>query len=324
MLDRLRRRKRRRAQNGVQAIFSTKPRGYGKLSFYRPEEDRIVSLAGTSRLRLLRSLVVVSLIVIAASSTVGLTVIQGGSFSSGSNSQGGSISPPVRVPQATAPRFEGLSNVPEIILPYGENYSGTVGVSAGDLLIVQVAYSEGSSGNLPDITRVSDSLSTTYSRVGDASPGVAVNFWEQVWTGRANASSSLVTATVRPDWAGCVAPCVSSIIIAMTFGLYHNAAEVGGLANFSSVGSSSSQAVNVTVSGQGSVIVELLSHGASNNCALDPAIAVAGQTSRNCFMGTTERTEFFDRDVSGPGTYMESYTWGSSEVQRGIYLELAG
>ncbi len=272
---------------------------------------------------MLRSLVVVSLIVVVASSAVGLTVIQGGTFSSGSNSHGGSISPPVRVAQATAPRFEGLSNVPEIILPYGENYSGTVGVSAGDLLIVQVAYSEGSSGNLPDIMGVSDSLSTTYSRVGDASPGAAVNFWEQVWTGRANASSSLLTATVRPDWAGCVG-CVSSIIIVMTLGLYHNVAEVGGLANFSSVGSSSSQAVNVTVSGQGSVIVELLSHGASNNCVLDPAVAVSGQLARNCFTGTTERTEFFDNPGAGPGTSLESFSWSASEVQRGIYLELTG
>jgi hypothetical protein len=72
------------------------------------------------------------------------------------------------------------------------------------------------------------------------------------------------------------------------------------------------------------MLVELLSHGAYSNCGIDAPQPNAGQTSRNCFTATTERTELFDHSISNPWTYVESYTWAQVEVQRGIYLELTG
>ena len=49
-----------------------------------------------------------------------------------------------------------------------------------------IAYSQGTGGNLPDIAKVTDTQSINYTRTASASPGVAENFWEQVWTGRAS------------------------------------------------------------------------------------------------------------------------------------------
>jgi hypothetical protein len=72
------------------------------------------------------------------------------------------------------------------------------------------------------------------------------------------------------------------------------------------------------------MLVELLSHGAYSNCGIDAPQPDAGQTSRNCFTATTERTELFDHSISNPRTYVESYTWAQVEVQRGIYIELKG
>jgi hypothetical protein len=72
------------------------------------------------------------------------------------------------------------------------------------------------------------------------------------------------------------------------------------------------------------MIVELLSHGAYSSCAIDAPQPAAGQTPRNCFTATTERTEFFDHPISNAQTYTESYAWAQVEIQRGIYLELKG
>jgi len=223
-----------------------------------------------------------------------------------------------------APTFYAVANIAEAVVPSSDSYTGTAGTSSDDFIIVQLAYSEGSSGNLPDISIVTDTQSSTYTRIASASPGVAANFWEQVWTGRAALTTTSTNITASPDWLGCQASCVTSIIISMTIGRYRGVAGVGAWNTAAPTSSSTFQSVNITATQANSMLVELLSHGAYSNCGLDAPQPDTGQTSRNCFTATTERTELFDHSISTAQTYTESYTWAQVEVQRGIYLELKG
>jgi hypothetical protein len=239
-------------------------------------------------------------------------------------SSGTGTSPPVRTLRTIAPSFYAVSNIPEAMISGNESYTGLIAANLGDFIIVQIAYSEGTGGNLPDISNVRDTESSSYLRIASASPGVAENFWEQVWTSRAYSTTTSTNITVSPDWLACQKPCVTSIIISMTISRYRGVAEVGSLAAVAPSNSSNSQSVNVTPTQANSTLVELLSHGAYSNCGIDAPQPDAGQTSRNCFTATTERTELFDHSVSSTHTYIESYTWSQVEVQRGIYMELKG
>jgi hypothetical protein len=284
------------------------------------EEDRL-----ESRRRVSRILVAFALI------GLGLSLIGGAFFAdsrsfqiSGPSPAGPGPSPTVRTVPRVAPSFYAASSIPETVVPSGGSYTGASGTSAGDFLVVQIAYSEGSPGNLPDIYGVGDDLSSTYTRAASASPGVGANFWEQVWTGRASSTTASTNVTVKIDWASCLAPCVNSIILSMTVARYRNVAGVGSTIGIAPNASSTSQLATITVAQPGAMLVELLSHGAYNNCQIDAAQPDSGQTSRSCFTGTTERTELFDHSISNAQTYNESYAWSQLEVQRGIYLELDG
>jgi hypothetical protein len=222
------------------------------------------------------------------------------------------------------PSFNAFSNIPEGIVSTGQSYTGTTGTNSNDFIIIQIAYSAGSGGNLPDISSVTDTQFNIYTRLASASPGIATNFWEQVWTGRASSTTFSTTIAVTPNWSGCQSPCVTSVIITMKVGRYGGVAGIGALTTIALSTFSNSQSVNVTATQANSMLVELLSHGASNNCQIDAPQPDTGQTSRNCFTGTTERTELFDRSITAAQTYTESYYWGQAEVQRGIYLELMG
>ncbi len=204
------------------------------------------------------------------------------------------------------------------------SYTGAIETNADDFIIVQIAYSQGSGGNLPDISYVRDTQSSAYTRIASAFPGAAANFWEQVWTGRASSTTNSTNITASPDWLGCQPTCVTSIIITMTIGRYRGVAGVGTWNTIAPNASSNSQSVSITATQTNSTLVELLSHGAYSNCETDAPQPAAGQTPRNCFTATTERTELFDRSISNAQTYTESYTWAQVEVQRGIYLELEG
>jgi len=232
--------------------------------------------------------------------------------------------PPVGSLRATTPSFYAVSNIAEAIVSSNDSYAGVIGTRSDDFIIVQIAYSAGSGGNLPDISNVTDTQSSVYSRTASASPGVATNFWEQVWTGRVSSTTNSTTITASPDWAGCQTPCVTSIIITMTVGRYRGVFGVGSSTTTAPSTSSNSQSVDITSTQANSMLVELLSHGAYSNCGIDAPQPGAGQTSRNCFTATTERTELFDHSVTNAQTYTESYTWAQVEVQRGIYLELMG
>lgn len=225
---------------------------------------------------------------------------------------------------AITPRFYAVSNLAEAIVSNDQAYTGTVGINSDDFIIVQVAYSAGSGGNLPDISNITDTQSNIYTRLASASPGIATNFWEQAWTARATSTTNSTTIAASPDWLGCQSLCVTSIIMTMSVGRYRGVAGIGASTTIAPSTFSNSQSVNVTATPSNSILVELLSHGASNNCEIDAPQPDSGQTSRNCFTGTTERTELFDHSITANETYTESYTWAQVEVQRGIYLELKG
>lgn len=333
------RRTKKTRQNGVNAIFSGKiPRkGFGTRSGQLQAEEETASstvlersspdrgtsgrFLGSSR-RLQRTFVAVILI------GLGFSLITGSFFIGSSSQHVASPRPagpgPVRSIPRIAPSFYAISNIPETIVPSGGSFTGAIAASAGDFFVVQVAYSEGGPGNLPDVAAVQDTVSSIYNREGSASPGVEANFWEQMWVGRAPSSVSSANIIVTPDWKNCLSPCVSSIIITMNIARYRNVASIGSMITIAQNSSSTSQAANIPVAGPGSIVVELLSHGAYNNCQGDAAQPGSGQTSRGCYTGTTERTELFDHLVPGERAYNESYVWSQPEIQRGIYLVLDG
>jgi hypothetical protein len=240
---------------------------------------------------------------------------------SGTGRSGSITTPTVRI---ITPSFNAFSNIPEGIVSTSQAYTGTTGTNSDDFIIIQIAYSAGSGGNLPNISSVTDTQSDIYARMASASPGIATNFWEQVWTGRASSTTISTTITVTPSWAGCQAPCVTSIIITMKIGRYRGVTGIGAATTIAPSTFSNSQSVSITVTQANSTLVELLSHGASNDCEIDAPQPDTGQNSRNCFTATTERTELFDRPITAAQTYTESYNWGRAEVQRGVYLELMG
>ncbi len=329
----------------MQAIFSggsqRKGRTHARFSSYELEDetepnssiDHVSSKQNLSRKHGHDSLFRISKIFVVLFLTgIMLTIIVGfGGVNSGiqhhtdGGTSGTGTNPPVKTPavRIIAPIFQAVSDIPEAIVPINQSYTGTTGAGADDFIIVQVAYSEGSPGNLPDISNVGDTQSTSYARVASASPGVASNFWEQVWTSRSSLTTNS-TITVSPDWAGCQMPCATSIIIAMTVGRYRGVAGVGASTAIAPSTSSSSQSVNIATTQANSMLVELLSHGAYSNCGIDAPQPGTGQTPRNCFTATTERTELFDHSISNAQTYTESYSWTQVEVQRGIYIELKG
>ncbi len=242
----------------------------------------------------------------------------------GSGSSGTGTKLPVGSFRTITPSFYAVSNTAEAIVSSNYTYAGEIGTRSDDFVIVQIAYSAGSGGNLPNISSVTDTQSSVYSSAASASPGVAANFWEQAWTGRASSTTNSTTITASPDWMGCQTPCVTSIIITMTVSRYRGVAGVGSSTTTAPSTSSNSQSISITATQANSMLVELLSHGAYSNCGMDAPQADAGQTLRNCFTATTERTEFFDHSVTSAQAYTESYTWAQVEVQRGIYLELKG
>ncbi len=338
-------RKRRPAQEGVQAIFSGGGQRRGKaqsrFSSYEFEDEMEPSSApdrmssnspdlskkhGINSLRRFsRILAVTVLIVVMLTTVVGFSEINPilqHHTDKGTSRSG--TSPPVGTLRATAPSFYAVSNIPEAIVSSNESYTGLIATNLDDFIIVQIAYSEGTGGNLPDVSNVRDTQSSSYSRIASASPGVAENFWEQVWTGRASSTTTSTNISVSPDWSACQKPCVTSIIVSMKISRYRDVAGVGSLAAVAPSNSSTSQSATITPTQANSMLVELLSHGAYSNCGFDAPQPDAGQTSRNCFTATTERTELFDHAVSAAQTYTESYTWSQVEVQRGIYLELKG
>ena len=231
---------------------------------------------------------------------------------------------PVGSVRTIAPSFYAVSNIAEAIVSSNDSYTGVIGTRSDDFIIVQIAYSAGGAGNLPDVSNVTDPQSGIYTRAASASPGEATNFWEQAWTGRASSTTNSTTITVSPDWPGCQTPCVTSIIITMTVSRYRGVASVGSSTTTAPSTSSSSQSISITATQANSMLVELLSHGAYSNCGMDAPQPETGQTPRNCFTATTERTELFDHSVTNAQTYVESYAWAQIEVQRGIYLELKG
>jgi len=280
-----------------------------------------------------RVILVVILAGIMLTTVVGFTAVNLGSqhhTNPGSPGTGGTsgagTSPSVKTPsiRTMAPSFYAISNIAEATVSSNASYTGAIETNADDFIIVQIAYSQGSGGNLPDISYVRDTRSSVYTRIASAFPGVGANFWEQVWTGRASSTTNSTNITANPDWSGCQAPCVTSIIITMTIGRYRGVVEVGAWNTIAPNASSNSQSVSITATQANSTLVELLSHGAYSNCGTDAPQPIAGQTSRNCFTATTERTELFDHSISNAQTYTESYTWAQVEVQRGIYLELKG
>jgi len=338
------RRKRRPAQNGVQAIFSSGSQGRGRTHarFASDEFEDDIEPSGRpdhvssrspnlskshgkrSPVHLSKILTVTVLAMIMLTTVVGFSEINPNvQHHTDKSSNGTGTSPPVRTLRTLAPSFYTVSNVPEAMVSSNESYTGMIATNSNDFIIVQIAYSQGTGGNLPDIAKVTDTQSSNYTRTASASPGVAENFWEQVWTGRASLTSS-TNITASPDWFTCQKPCVASIIITMTIGRYRGVAGVGSSTSIAPSTSSTSQSVNVTPTQADSMLVELLSHGAYSGCGIDAPQPDAGQTSRNCFTATTERTELFDHSVSAAQTYTESYSWAKVEVQRGIYLELKG
>ena len=279
-----------------------------------------------------RIILVVILAGIMLTTVVGFTAVNLGSQhhtnpgSAGTGTSGAGTSPSVKTPSSRtmAPSFYTVSNVAEATVSTNASYTGAIETNADDFIIVQIAYSQGSGGNLPDISYVRDSQSSAYTRIASAFPGAGANFWEQVWTGRASSTTTSANITASPDWLGCLPPCVTSVIIAMTIGRYRGVAGVGAWNTIEPNASSNSQSVSITATQANSTLVELLSHGAYSNCETDAPQPIAGQTSRNCFTATTERTELFDHSISSVQTYTESYVWAQVEVQRGIYLELKG
>ena len=280
-----------------------------------------------------RIILVVILAGIMLTTVVGFTAVNLGSqhhTNPGSAGTGGTsgagTSPSVKTPSSRtmAPSFYAVSNVAEATVSSNASYTGAIETNADDFIIVQIAYSQGSGGNLPDISYVRDTQSSVYTRIASAFPGAAANFWEQVWTGRAPSTTNSANITATPDWLNCPPPCVTSIIVTMTIGRYRGVAGVGAWNAIAPNASSNSQSVSITATQANSTLVELLSHGAYSNCETDAPQPIAGQTPRNCFTATTERTELFDHSIPNAQTYTESYIWAQVEVQRGIYLELKG
>jgi hypothetical protein len=223
-----------------------------------------------------------------------------------------------------APTFYAISNIAEAIVSGNNSYTGVTGTNSDDFIVIQIAYSVGGAGNLPDIAKVLDTQSNAYTQAASASPGVSWNFWEQAWTGRASSTTNATSIIVTPDWLACQRPCVTSIIIMMTIGRYRGVAGVGSSVTIAPNMSSTSQTVNITSTQSNSMLVELLSHGAYSNCGIDAPQPVTGQTSRSCFTATTERAELFDHTVANAQPYTELFSWSQVELQRGIYLELKG
>jgi hypothetical protein len=351
-LAKISRRKRKPTQKGVQAIFSDGSKNRKGFASYdledeiEPSSSPVPSLRpnGSRRdrrvtpFRIGRIFLVAVLAGIMLTTVVGFSVIDlgsqshlgagTGSSSSGSGgglgSSGTGTKPPIGSFKTIAPSFYALSNVAEAILSSGNSYSGVTRTSADDFIVIQIAYSMGGGGNLPDIAKVTDLQSSVYTMAASASLGVGANFWEQAWTGRASAATNSTTITVIPDWLGCKAPCVASIIIMMTISRYRGVSGVGSSIAIAPDASSTSQSVSITATGANSMLVELLSHGAYSSCAIDAAQPATGQTSRNCLTATTERAELFDHAVTNAQSYTESFTWAQVELQRGIYLELKG
>ena len=250
----------------------------------------------------------------------------GSGSGAGPGTSGSGTKPPVRPVsfRTIAPSFYTLSNVAEAVVSSNNSYIGVTGTNSDDFILIQIAYSVGGAGNLPDIANVIDTQSSVYSRAASASPGVWANFWEQAWTGKASSTTNSTSITVQPDWLACQSPCVTSIIMMMTISRYRGVAGVGSSVTTAPNMSSGSQSVNISATQQNSMLVELLSHGAYSNCGIDAPQPATGQTSRNCFTATTERAELFDHSVTNAQIYAESYTWSQIELQRGIYLELKG
>jgi len=99
-----------------------------------------------------------------------------------------------------APSFYAVSNVAEATVSSNASYTGAIETNADDFIIVQIAYSQGSGGNLPDISYVRDTQSSVYMRIANAFPGAGANFWEQAWTGRASSTTNSTNITATPDW----------------------------------------------------------------------------------------------------------------------------
>jgi hypothetical protein len=254
----------------------------------------------------------------------------GGTSGTGSSNGGGpgtsgtGTKPPVGSFRTIAPSFYAVSNIAEAIVSGNNSYTGVTGTNSDDFIVIQIAYSVGGAGNLPDIAKVLDTQSSAYTQAASASPGVSWNFWEQAWTGRASSTTNATSIIVTPDWLACQRPCVTSIIIMMTIGRYRGVAGVGSSVTIAPNMSSTSQTVNITSTQSNSMLVELLSHGAYSNCGIDAPQPVTGQTSRSCFTATTERAELFDHTVANAQPYTELFSWSQVELQRGIYLELKG
>jgi len=345
-LTRIAKRKRRLTQNGVQAIFSEGSHGRGKppamFASYEFEDevepsrdlDRAFSKSPNlpkrhrngSSFRFSKIVVVVVLAVIMLTTMAGFSDINRGLHHTDLGTSGSGTGPPVKTPsfRTITPSFYSVSNLAEGMVSSNDNYTGMIETNPDDFIVVQIAYSQGTGGNLPDVAKVTDSQSTAFTRIASASSGVAENFWEQVWTGRASSTTTSTNITASPDWLACQKPCVAAIIIAMTIGRYRGVTGVGFSTSIAPSASSTSQSVNVTPTQANSTLVELLSHGAYGSCGIDAPQPDTGQTSRNCFTATTERTELFDHPVSATQTYTEAYTWSQVEVQRGIYVELKG
>jgi hypothetical protein len=344
-LVRISRKKGKLGQNGIHAIFTGGSRRGGRIPHRFPlyeleneidpnrSSDRGTSEQNPSKpardspIHISRIFLAMVLVVISFATVVGFSGINSGlQHHTDRGTSGTGTSPPVKtsVIRIIAPSFSDVADISETVVSSNQSYTGTIETDMGDFIIAQIAYSQGSGGNLPDIYQVSDSQSNVYSRVASASPGPGLNFWEQVWTSRSQSTVSSTNITVSPNWPSCQRPCVTSIIITMTIGRYRGVAEVGASTTLAPDNSSTSQSINITSTQENSTLVELLSHGAYRNCTVDSPQPGTGQTSRNCFTATTERTEFFDHSVTNPQTYAESFTWAQAEIQRGIYLELKG
>ena len=90
-----------------------------------------------------------------------------GSQHKDSGTSGTITTPTVRI---ITPSFNSFSNIPEGIVSTDQAYTGTTGTNSDDFIIIEIAYSAGSGGNLPDISRVTDIQWNIYTRLASASP----------------------------------------------------------------------------------------------------------------------------------------------------------
>ena len=133
-----------------------------------------------------RIILVVFLAGIMLTTVVGFTALNLGSqhhtnpSSTGTGATSGAgTSPSVKTPstRTMAPSFYAVSDVEEATVSSNASYMGAIETNAEDFIIVQIAYSQGSGGNLPDISYVRDTQSSVYTRIGSAFPGAGANFW---------------------------------------------------------------------------------------------------------------------------------------------------